>query len=918
MNETNYVPLSPSSFVGFSAFRADRQQDLSALPSGSCSGVAALVREDVPVIREEKHVSSGDSVSEWLSLDIIPRADTDAIRIITGYCSPNAPLITTWLEREFDDAQRKRIPCIFAGDLNSKSPLWSSGDLWNQHGHELNNLLMRLNLSVIRSKPTRLHISNGTLSTLDLWIANEFALPLVAGNVLVKDRLTSDHFATAIRCRVPTIGLPKELPIPAPSEPRYILAKANRFNFYIALRNSLQNVRIPEVGEPVANLIQYREDIVNCVKQARDAHVPVGDKSELKQVSFSREMRTILERKRAIERIIGHTYNPELAEHLKDLDAQFTRARKEQQMRRDIAKLREVQSLSARQKYHEAWLKLQALDRLRPPRKQTGPYRLPDGRIEKPSPLLADSLLDHFTAPMSPYCDPNADDTTRAHWAAIEQEVAANPDLARGSTIREPAAGDFSVSQRQLAFAISNLKSFKAPGLDGVINIFYKWGGVPLQIHLRKLFNLCLGSNFSLPAWKHAAVIPVPKPGKPASHVTSQRPISLLPTDAKLLESIVARWMSERLEQQQALPENQYGFRAHRSAPDIPLRVAQRVYSARAAKRKVIACALDVQAAYDSVWHAGLSWKLSRLPLPKNLIGWLADFLRDRKLQARVAGFLSKSVVVNCGVPQGSPLSPLLYILYTADLLEEPSPNTITEAYADDLTISAVGIDFTDAEIAAQNEIDRISQWAIRWRQKFNATKSEVMPFSWLPTAINITINGIAIPQVVSLRILGIHFDPRLTWHKHFAIRIDSCNRYLSWFRRLVWTPGLSLNWRRTCYFALLRSRLAYGNSVFSTASQRQLKPLIVFQNNCLRAMLNVNLRDHVRISDLQQRCRIPSLPAFYESCQKRYINNAVRFVLPLRENIEAVRNNITADNRGPIVVLCNKLLPGPLPPFES
>ncbi len=917
LNETNYVSLSSSSFAGFSTFRADRQQDTSALPNGPNGGAAALVREDVAVIRAETYVSSGDSVSEWLSIDIIPRADTIAIRIITGYCPPNSTLDPAWLEREFDDAQRKRIPCIFAGDLNAKSPLWSSGDLWNQHGHELNNLLMRLNLSVIRSKPTRLNISNGTLTTLDLWIANEFASPLVSGNVIVKDRLTSDHFATAIRCRVPTIGMPKEVPIAAPSQPRYLLAKANRYNFYIALRNSLQNVRIPAVGEPVANLIQYREDIVNCVKQARDAHVPVGDKSELKQISFSHEMRTILERKRAIERIIGHTYHPELAEQLKSLDAQFNRARKDQQLRRDVAILREVQSLSARQKYHEAWLKLQALDRLRPPRKQTGPYRLPDGRIERPSPLLADSLLDHFTAPMSPYCDPNADDATRAHWAAIEQEVAANPDLARGSTIREPATGDFSVSQRQLAFAICNLKSFKAPGIDGVINIFYKWGGVPLQIHLRKLFNLCLGSNFSLPAWKHAAVIPVPKPGKPASHVTSQRPISLLPTDAKLLESIVARWMSERLEQQQALPENQYGFRAHRSAPDIPLRVAQRVYSARAAKRKVVACALDVQAAYDSVWHAGLSWKLSRLPLPKNLIGWITDFLRDRKLQARVAGFLSKSVVVNCGVPQGSPLSPLLYILYTADLLEEPSPNTITEAYADDLTISAVGIDFTDAEIAAQNEIDRISHWAKLWRQKFNASKSEVMPFAWLPTAINITLDGINVPQVDTLRILGLHFDPRLTWRKHFSIRINSCNRVLSWFRRLVWTPGLSLKWRRTCYISLLRSRLCYGNVVFSTASPRQLKSIIVFQNNCLRSILNVRLRDRVHITDLQQRCHVQSIPAFLDRCQHRYVENAVKYVLPIREDVERTRNS-TAAIRGPISVLCKKLPPGALPPPET
>ena len=102
----------------------------------------------------------------------------------------------------------------------------------------------------------------------------------------------------------------------------------------------------------------------------------------------------------------------------------------------------------------------------------------------------------------------------------------------------------------------------------------------------------------------------MPKPGKPAGYVKSQRPISLLPVDGKLLESITADFMSTLLESMHLLPDNQYAFRKFRSAPDIPLRITQRVFDNRAHRRKTIVVTLDVQAAYDSVWHAGLIAKL--------------------------------------------------------------------------------------------------------------------------------------------------------------------------------------------------------------------------------------------------------------------------------------------------------------------
>lgn len=920
LNETFYYSLSGVYNPKYALFRCDRTYDPAVLlNNGARGGSAIMVREGVKVIGERKHAPSGSKRSEWIGVDAIPDERAAVMRVLTGYSPPSSDLDLRWLENEFEEANRLQMPCVFAGDLNAKSPLWSKNkDLWNANGFTLHHAATRLGLTVLPSAPTHVHLSTGTLSTLDVWVLNASALKLLNGGVEIAERYTSDHFATVIKCSVPlVIHQPHRFePDPDPI-PRYDISKANRVEYFKTLRVLLGAINVPQTGEPVARLLTYRRDIVSAIMEARRRHVPVCDKSELKKISMSHEMRYILKRKRVIERAIGNHADPALKEQLKLLDDEFRAAKQRHQLRRDVANLRYVEALSAKHRYHEAWSRLRQLDKHQQPR-TVSHMKTDDGRVLAPSQELADELLTHFIAPMTPYADPAADAVTRQRWEEIEREIANDPDLQRSDTIQLPGPQEFSVSQRMLSNAIARLKSFKAPGIDGICNVFYKWGGLPLQTHLRRLFNMSLGSKFVLPEWKEAIAVGVPKPGKPREAIKSQRPISLLPADAKILESIITTWMGDALEEQHALPDNQYAFRQHRSAPDVPLRVAHRVHLCRQQRQKMVLVGLDVQAAYDSVWHFGLIYKLVRLPLPRNLVGWLADYLKDRKLQARVSGYLSRQVTLNCGVPQGSPLSPLLYIIYTADLLSCPSaPGSSTDAYADDLTVVGVGEDFLAAERNVQAEVNRIATWACAWRQKFNASKSECMPFTAAPTApnLNLMIGGEAIPQVTVMRVLGIHFDVKLTWKAHFDKVINRCSRNLSLFHRITHSPGLSPRWRRTAYLALIRATATYGNVAFSTASKRQLHRLNVLQNKCLRAICNVRPDDRVRIVELERRCHVPSLSSFFAQTQRRYVESAVRHVLPIREDIERIRMLAQRPQRSPMTVLNSRLPDGPLPP---
>lgn len=158
---------------------------------------------------------------------------------------------------------------------------------------------------------------------------------------------------------MPVIGHQPPPPLPS-GEMRHDIAKTNRNGYYRSLRANLLAIRIPLPGDPVEELDRYRQDIVECMKRARDLHSPLIDRIELKPVGMSREMRNLVQQKRIVEHAISNTYNPMLFEDLNALDKQFNDARTYHNFCRDVRNLREAEALSARQKYHEAWERLRS------------------------------------------------------------------------------------------------------------------------------------------------------------------------------------------------------------------------------------------------------------------------------------------------------------------------------------------------------------------------------------------------------------------------------------------------------------------------------------------------------------------------------------------------------------------------------
>ena len=164
----------------------------------------------------------------------------------------------------------------------------------------------------------------------------------------------------------------------------------------------------------------------------------------------------------------------------------------------------------------------------------------------------------------------------------------------------------------------------------------------------------------------------IQKPDKLPSLTTSYRPISLISSILKLFERIIGQRLRSHLEQIGFINKHQSGFRRAKSTDDHLFRLSQSIIESFNRGEHVVAAFLDIEKTFGNVWHNGLRYKIFQLDLNTKMTCWLSDFLVGRVIQANVNGFLSNQINPKAGVPQGSVLSPLLFLIYVNNL---PTPH---------------------------------------------------------------------------------------------------------------------------------------------------------------------------------------------------------------------------------------------------
>lgn len=462
------------------------------------------------------------------------------------------------------------------------------------------------------------------------------------------------------------------------------------------------------------------------------------------------------------------------------------------------------------------------------------------------------------------------------------------------SDIQIPQINDIVVSPMKLRFSkittiVKNLNTKKSPGIDSITSkMICELPYSALRLILF-IFNGILRIGFFPPSWKSSEIIMIPKPGKDPSMVTSYRPISLLSILSKLFEKVFLQALTPYLNDQQLIPAHQFGFRKDHNTIEQVHRIVTQIRKAFEEKLYCSSLFIDISQAFDKVWHKGLIYKIVQ-SLPQNTHRLLQSYLTDRSFVVKYKSYTSSSRNISAGVPQGSILGPMMYILYTADM---PTNSQIhTSTFADDTAFMSTHKDPKIASSNLQSHIHELESWLNKWKIKVNPAKCAHVTFTLrrenCPT---VTINNTRIPEKLHIKYLGIHLDRRLTWSKHIdskTTQLKLKTAQLGWL--LNSSSSLSLECKSLLYKTILKPIWTYGIQLWGTASTSNIAKLQRRQSKILRYITGDPW--FIRNDNIHKDLNIPSVRDEIEKYCSKYISKLASHPNPLAQNLLSFRGH--------------------------
>ena len=392
-----------------------------------------------------------------------------------------------------------------------------------------------------------------------------------------------------------------------------------------------------------------------------------------------------------------------------------------------------------------------------------------------------------------------------------DSESSTTPPLPLKSTMGELSS--IQLSQVEVVGVLRNLNSRKACGPDNILNRLLIELAEVISTSLCDVFNMSLALGVVPLQWKMANITPVHKREDPTL-ATNYRPISLLCTLSKVLERCVHNHCYHYLEPH--MYHMQHGFIRGKSTTTQLLEVYHEILESVASGNEVDAIYLDFSKAFDKVPHHLLLKKLDTLGIRGSLLTWFESYLKDRQQRVVIHGVCSDWLPVTSGVPQGSILGPLLFLVYCNDIPTCIEENSTLALFADDSKLYRT-LSSPTSSASLQHDLSNITHWTTNNQMELNAVKCKAMHISRkrTPTQTKYVINENIVEQVTIIKDLGVLIANNLCWSKHIESIVSSANKTLGLVKRIC-KEVKSTNMRKTLYCALVRPKLEYASSVWS------------------------------------------------------------------------------------------------------
>ena len=440
-----------------------------------------------------------------------------------------------------------------------------------------------------------------------------------------------------------------------------------------------------------------------------------------------------------------------------------------------------------------------------------GPLRTPENTLTSSPSKMAELLSQQYKSAFSNPCHPETDP---GDLFPSDNEIQAN------------SLQDIPFIEKDFSDAMKELRYNAAAGPDGIPAIFLNKCNSALALPLLLLWQKCFNEGVTPAACKTAIIVPIHK-GKSKAVPKNYRPVALTSQICKVFEKVVRKHMVSFLEANSLLNPTQHGFRSRRSCLSQLLSHFDRITAHLDAGKGVDVVYLDFAKAFDKVDIGITLRKLKALGIQGKLGRWLMSFLTGRTQSVVVNNRRSSPQTVISGVPQGSVLGPLIFLVLLGDIDKEVSHSFIS-SFADDTRIGKE-IDSQADMLKLQEDLNRVYEWAVTSNMQFNSDKFERLSYQANPSQPRppqtlLSDDNSVIESQSSLRDLGVTMTNDARFTKFIFEKIVAVNKLVGWALRVF--HSRSMPTMMTIWKSLIMSHLDYCSQLWSPSRVGEIQAL--------------------------------------------------------------------------------------------
>ena len=438
---------------------------------------------------------------------------------------------------------------------------------------------------------------------------------------------------------------------------------------------------------------------------------------------------------------------------------------------------------------------------------------------------------------------------------------------------------------------LKKLDPKKANGPDQISTYILKECAEEIAPILTNIFTTSLATGTTPSLWRTANIVAIFKKGSKMS-TENYRPVSLTSVVCKVLEHIIHRHIMNHCDQHNLLRSHQHGFRQNHSCESQLILSMEDIYRQHDKNKQVDMLILDFTKAFDTVPHQRLLKKLKHYGIDSNLHRWISSWLTERTQQVVVDGDYSSCKQVRSGVPQGTVLGLLMFLLYINDIGDHLNHSTI-RLFADDCLLYRTISNQDDAD-RLQDDLDKLQEWTETWQMNFNAKKCYLLStHSKRDPALNrYRLNGEEIAKTSHHSYLGVELQDDGKWTKHIENCTKKANRALGFIRRNFGRCPESI--KESLYTAMVRPHLEYASGAWSPHLKKDINRLENIQRKASRFVKSCNSRDPGTVTglladlgwnSLKQRRTKHDLTLFYQAVNGHIEIPLPPYVIPVKRN---------------------------------